>query len=163
MCNPAMAMMAFTVASGAYTAYNQNEQGKQEEKWSKYQAKQAQADANAEVGAAEVRANNIRRAARLKASSANAAMAASGVQTGEGMALEINKDIFNNSEYDAQMEIFGGGDASARRNAEGQAFTIKGQQAAQAGKAAAAGTLLQTAGTVAGGWKTMSGAPTGEK
>jgi hypothetical protein len=154
MCDVGLAAYAI---GGLLAAYGTYESGQQQKEWGDYQQKQANADANAERDAAEVRADNIRKVARMKASSANAAMAAMGIQTGEGTALEINKDIYASAENDAQLEIFGGKDSFARRSAEGEAFKIQGNQAAQAANIQAGSTLMMTAANTYGDWKTMNG------
>ncbi|ENL2449233.1 hypothetical protein AB4X14_005018, partial [Salmonella enterica] len=58
--------------------------GQQQKKMSNYQAAQAEADAEAAQAAARVEADRIRKAGRAQAAQANAALAASGVDTGEG-------------------------------------------------------------------------------
>lgn len=152
MCNPALAVMAIGTA---FQAYGQIQQGKAAEAEADYRAEQAQADANAERGAVEVQADRIRKLARVKASSANAASAASGMVTGEGSALTIQQDIYGSAEEDAAMTIFNGNDARARLNAEGEAYKIQGQNAKSSANMTALGTLAQGAGDVYGGWKKM--------
>lgn len=150
MCEPTTIMMAASAVVGAYSAI---QQGEQQKDWANYQAAQAEADAKAEKGAAEVHAEKIRKMARIQASEANASLAGSGVQVGEGTAVNINKDIYANAEEDAVMTIFGGSDRAARGNAEAAGYRLKGSQAQQAGYLNATSTVLGAAGGMAKGWK----------
>lgn len=118
----------------AFQAYSSIEEGKAAEEMGDYKADQAQADANAEKGVAQVNASIIRRQAQRTSSAANAQMAANGVDiTAGGTAEEINKDITTRAETDAQMGIFGANDKASRINAQGEADKIAGEQAKDAG------------------------------
>ncbi|MCS6037363.1 hypothetical protein LNQ52_20105 [Klebsiella pneumoniae subsp. pneumoniae] len=79
--------------------------GQQQKKMSNYQAAQAEADAEASQKAARVEAERIRKAGARQAAAANAAMAASGVETGEGTALRITSGIAEDAEQDAYQTI----------------------------------------------------------
>lgn len=155
MCEPTTLIMA---AGTVFSAYSAIQQGKQQEEWADYQARQAEADARAERSAAEVHAEKIRKMARIQASEANASLAGSGVEVGEGTALNINKDIYTNAEEDAVMTIFGGIDRAARGNAEAAGYRTKGSQARSAGYTNAASTILGAAGSMSKGWKTSTNA-----
>ncbi len=168
----AVAMVASAVV-GAYSAYSSGQQqkalGESQNEWNQYQANQAIADANAEKSAAEVQAEKIRKMARRQASEANASLAGSGVEVGEGTALNINSDIYANAEEDAVMTIFGGVDRSKRGinqaagyRASGEQAQISGNAAAQAGTLNAFSTVLGAAGSYgnAKGWKTGTNATT---
>lgn len=150
MCNPALFMLGMAAVQG-YTAI---EEGKAAEEMGDYKADQAQADANAERGVAQVNASIIRRQAQRTSSAANAQMAANGVDiTAGGTAEEINKDISTRAETDAQMGIFGATDKANRINAQGEADKIAGQQAKDASYIDAATTLGSA--VVKTDWKTM--------
>lgn len=156
MCNPAVIPWAMA----AFQAYSSVEEGKAAEEMGDYKADQAQADANAERGVAQVNASIIRRQAQRTSSAANAQMAANGVDiTAGGTAEEINKDISTRAETDAQMGIFGASDKANRINAQGEADKIAGEQAKDAGYVNA----LEAIGSAAykTDWKTMgdSGSP----
>ena len=142
------------VASAGVSAYSAIRQGEQQKEWGDYQAAQAQADANADRSAAEVHAGMIRKMARRQAGEANASLAGSGVEVGEGTALNINKEIYANAEEDAMLTIFGGIDRAKRGAAEADAYRLKGSQAQQAGYLNATSSLLASGATVAKGWKT---------
>ncbi len=148
------------VAAAAVSAYSAYQQGENQKEWNDYQAAQAQADANAEKSAAEVQAEKIRKLARIQAGEATASLAGSGVDVGEGTALNINKDIYGRAEEDAVMTIFGGSDRAARGNAEAAGYRLKGEQAQQAGYLNATSSLLSAAGIYgrASGWKSSTNA-----
>lgn len=145
-----------TIASAAVGVYSSIQEGKQQREWSEYQARQAEADAAAEKSAAQVHAEKIRKIARIQAGEANADLAASGVEVGQGTALNINKEIYANAEEDAVMTLFGGADRAARGNAEAAGYRIKGRQAQQAGYLKATSTALGAAHDVAKGWKSSA-------
>lgn len=144
-----IALVASAVlASGAAVA-----QGQQQKKMANYQAAQADADADAAKAAARVQADRIRKAGQQQASQANAALAASGVETGEGTALRITSGITGDAEQDAYTTILNGVNTGARYNAQAQADRIGGKNAAQAGYINGASSLLQAGGTAYSGWK----------
>ncbi|MBP8297551.1 MAG: hypothetical protein KAX84_15675 [Burkholderiales bacterium] len=148
-----MALMAVSAAAGAVSSI---QQGRSQAAWADYQAEQAQADANAERGAAEVQAEKIRKMARIQAGEARAQLAGSGVDVGEGTALNINADIYGRAEEDAVMTIFGGSDRARRGEAEAAGLKMKGAQAQQAGYLNATSSILSAASTVAKGYKTTT-------
>lgn len=153
----ALYAMAAAAAVGAYASIQSAENQKD---WNEYQGKQAEADAKAEKSAAEVQAEKIRKMARINAGEATASLAGSGVDVGEGTALNINSEIYGRAEEDAVMTIFGGSDRAARGNAEAAGYRLKGKQAQQAGYLNATSTILGAAGTAAKGWKQGSNGST---
>jgi len=145
--------MVAMAAVGAGTAiYSANQQSEMAD----YQAEQAQADANAEKSAAEVHAEKIRKMARIQAGEATASLAGSGVDVGEGTALNINKDIYGRAEEDAVTAIFGGKDRAARGYADASMSRMRGDSAQTAGYLNATSSVLSAYGTVAKGWKTTN-------
>ncbi|EMX1847306.1 hypothetical protein AAGL43_002974 [Klebsiella quasipneumoniae] len=127
--------------------------GQQQKKMSNYQAAQAEADAEASQKAARVEADRIRKAGARQAAAANAAMAASGVETGEGTALRITSGITEDSEQDAYQTILNGANSASRLQAQAQADRITGSNAATAGNISAGSSLLSAGGTAYDGWK----------
>ncbi|EAB3472415.1 hypothetical protein NMW93_001251 [Salmonella enterica] len=127
--------------------------GQQQKKMSNYQAAQAEADAEAAQSAARVEADRIRKAGRAQAAQANAALAASGVDTGEGTALRIQSGIVGDAEQDAFQTILTGNNQGARLNAQAQADRISGNNAATAGYINAGSSLLSAGGKAYSGWK----------
>ncbi|HCI7003605.1 TPA: hypothetical protein NPQ78_000428 [Klebsiella pneumoniae] len=129
--------------------------GQQQKKMSNYQAAQAEADAEASQKAARVEAERIRKAGARQAAAANAAMAASGVETGEGTALRITSGIAEDAEQDAYQTILNGVNSSNRLQAQAQAQAdrISGRNAATAGNISAGSSLLSAGGTAYSGWQ----------
>lgn len=130
------------IAGAAFSAYSAIQQGDQQAEWADYQAKQAEADAAAERSAAVIQAEKIRKLARAQAGESTAALAGSGVDVGEGTAVNINQDIYRRAEEDAVMTIFGGIDRAKRGEAQAQDDRIRGEQAQTAGYLNAAGSVL---------------------
>ncbi|HCB0229292.1 TPA: hypothetical protein MYK72_004199 [Klebsiella variicola subsp. variicola] len=131
--------------------------GQQQKKMSNYQAAQAEADAEASQKAARVEAERIRKAGARQAAAANAAMAASGVETGEGTALRITSGIAEDAEQDAYQTILNGVNSSYRLQSQAQADRISGGSAATAGYINAGGSLLSAGTTAYSGWKKSGG------
>ncbi|EPK5524051.1 TPA: hypothetical protein ACIJY7_004193 [Klebsiella pneumoniae] len=127
--------------------------GQQQKKMSNYQAAQAEADAEASQKAARVEAERIRKAGARQAAAANAAMAAYGVETGEGTALRITSGIAEDAEQDAYQTILNGVNSSNRLQAQAQADRISGRNAATAGNISAGSSLLSAGGTAYSGWQ----------
>ncbi|CAB5595538.1 Uncharacterised protein [Klebsiella pneumoniae] len=131
--------------------------GQQQKKMSNYQAAQAEADAEASQKAARVEADRIRKAGARQAAAANAAMAASGVETGEGTALRITSGITEDAEQDAYQTILNGANSASRLQAQAQADRFTGSNAATSGYINAGSSLLSAGGTAYSGWKKSGG------
>lgn len=145
------------VASTAVSTLGSLQQGQQQKAYANYQASQAEADAKAEADAAQIHADKIRKAARLQASEARAALAGSGVDVGEGTAVDINSSIYRNAEEDAWSAILGGKAKARTMNAQAEGLRISGDNAETASYMKAAGTALGGASKVSG-WKMAAGA-----
>lgn len=144
-------------ASAAYGAYSTVQSGKQQQLNAEAQAEQAQLDANTEKSAAQVQAERIRKMARIQAGEANAALAASGVEVGEGTALNINREIYENAEEDAALTVFGGANRALRLNTDAANYKTAGQMARSNANAQAGATLISAAANGYSGWKTSAG------
>lgn len=142
------------VASSVLAAGGAVASGQQQKKMANYQAAQAEADAEASTAAAKVEAERIRKAGRQQASAANAALAASGVDTGEGTALRVTSGITGDAEQDAFQTILSGNNQGARLNAQAQADRISGRNAATSGYISAGSSLLSAGSKAYSGWVT---------
>lgn len=140
-------------ASAVYGAYSTVQAGKQQQLNASAQAEQAEADAKTEKSAAMVQAERIRKLARIQAGEANAALAASGVEVGEGTALNINREIYQNAEEDAALTVFGGANKAQRLNTDASNYRLAGSQARANANSQAAGTVLSAAAQGYSGWK----------
>jgi hypothetical protein len=150
MCEASTLMLVAAGVSAGSAIY----QGQQAEDMGNYQAAQAQADANAAQGDAEVQAMQIREAGKRQRSAAVAAQAASGVDIGSGTAELINTEITKNSEQDAISSILSGKYRGKQLSNQGAFAKIKGENAAMAGYTSAAGTAMSAGSSYYGGWKT---------
>lgn len=139
-------------ASTAYSAYSSVQQGKQAQLNADAQGEQAQLDADNAASAARVQADRIRKMARNQAGEANAALAASGVETGEGTALNINQEIYGNAEEDAVMTILNGENQRKRGYVDASNMGLYGNQQRSAANSQAVGSVL-SAGAQAGMWR----------
>lgn len=135
------------------------------------QMQQDAANTNAEIAhrqgeqekdAAVAQAEKIRKAARLQAGEANAALAASGVAVGEGTALRINEDIYQTSEEDAYSVLLTGNRRQRSANDESSALRAQGDAAATGGYINAGASVLSI-GARSSGWKSTSKAPIVER
>ena len=145
---------AAAVAGTAYSVYSSQQAGKQAQLTADAQAEQSQKDADAAASAATVQADRIRRLARNQASEANAALAASGVEVGEGTAININEEIIGNAEEDAVLTIFNGQNQKARGSVDAANYRSIGSQARSTANAQSIGSVLNTGASLAmSGWK----------
>lgn len=111
-----------------------------------FEATQLATQAVQEKIAAEQEAAKIRKAGEKQAGAARAALAAAGVDVGSGTAININEDIYSNSELDAQNTLLTGKRRAATLNEQGR-------QALKAGYGKSMTTLLSSASNMASGWK----------
>lgn len=145
------------IAAMAISAGAAIHQGETQKNYNNYLASQAQADARAEQGAAQVEAERIRKAAREQRAEAIATIASGGVDVNSGTALKIDQRISRDAEEDAALTILYGKDKAVRLSAESDAYRMQGKQAQTAGYVSAAGTLLSSAGKQYGNWKMGGG------
>lgn len=140
------------IAATAYSAYSSVQAGKQAQLNADAQSEQQQLDADNAASAAKVQAERIRKVAKAQAGSANAALAASGVEVGEGTAVNINEEIYGNAEEDAVMTILNGENAKKRGYVDASNTALYGQQQRGAANAQAVGSVLGGAAQL-GMWK----------
>lgn len=119
------------------------------------------ADTNAELSrrqgvqdadAAVAQAEKIRKAARAQAGAANAALASSGVSVGDGTAVRINEQIYQDSEQDAYNTLLTGSRAQRTANNQANVITAQGNSAMISG-ALNAGSSLLAGGANYAKWK----------
>lgn len=156
MCGWAQAFQYAYYAVMAYTAYETIQTGRQEGALADYQAEQTEADARAEVGMAQLEAMRIRKAGQRQLAEANAAMAGSGIDTGEGSALNINREITQGAEEDAYLTIVAGNDRSARMGQDAYATRISGDMAERSALIQGGGSLISLGNSMSKGWNTTS-------
>lgn len=149
----AMAAYALIAGATAYSAYSSIQSGKQANLNAEAQSDQAKLDADTAASAAVVQADRIRRLARNQASEANASLAASGVETGAGSAININEEIIGNAEQDAALTIFNGRNQASRLNTDASNYKLAGAQAKAAGTSQAISTVLSSGAQAGMAWK----------
>lgn len=154
MCTGVEILVGASALLGAGTAYYQ---GQQQKAYANYQSAQAEADAKAAQGAAQVEAERIRKAGKQQRSEAIASLAASGVDVNSGTSLKIDQQIAQDSGEDAVLALTNGSNQAARLNAQAEGYRISGSQASTAGYLNAANTLLIGGTTIAKGWKRSGG------
>ncbi|RMV69943.1 putative phage protein [Pseudomonas caricapapayae] len=147
------AIIAASIAATAFSAYSTVQSGKQASLNAEAQSDQAQIDADGAASAAVVQADRIRRLARTQAGSANAALAASGVEVGAGTAININEEIIGNAEEDAALTIFNGENQKKRGYVDASNIALNGQQAQSSANSQAVGSVLSTAAQAGMAWK----------
>lgn len=140
------------VAGAGISAYSANEQGKQQKRMYEDQAQQASNDAAYKKDAAKAHAEKIRRMGEAQKGEAKASLAASGVDVGEGTALEVQKSITRNSEEDALSALLGGKRGADAAEAESSMLMRAGSNAKRSGNLSAAGTML----SAASGWASVA-------
>ena len=156
-----MAAYAAMAAATVYSVYSTQQSGKQAQLNANAQSDQAQADADTAASAAVVQADRIRRLARNQASEANAALAASGVETGAGTAININEEIIGNAEEDAALTIFNGQNQKARGYADASNYSLAGTQARGAANSQSISTVLSAGAQAGMSWKASAAGTNG--
>lgn len=134
------------VVGTVVSAVGQMSRGSQQQDWAEWQAEQSRADAQVAREEGEVRAEKIRKLGRRQQSEARAALAASGVETGAGTAIVIDRQIGRDAEADAQQEIQAGQRRGQRYEQDAEASQIQGRNAMT-------GSLLAAGGSLATGWR----------
>jgi len=142
---PVIAAVA-SVASTALQAYNGY-------KDNKYQADQANADAEAVKGQGRVEAERIRREKKKAQSAARAAAAENGLSVNEGTAININDSIEQAGNYDAAMSEISGFNSSQRLKAEASVHRKNANTALATGALDTISVGASGYGKVSGGWK----------
>lgn len=154
MCSPPL-LIAATLISGGVSAYSQYQQGRTQQDFANYEARQAEADARASQGEAKVEAERLRKAGKRAAAEASVALAGSGQDLSSAGAIGINREINRGAEEDAYFALLGGQGRSARLNAGAAMSRARGRAAAQAGRLGAFAEVLSTGYSAGKGWRQM--------
>lgn len=128
--------VAVTAVAAGYGAYTQHQQGS-------YAKDQANADAEAMQGQARLEAERIQKQKAATRSAARAAAAESGLSVNDGLSVTIDEQISQDADMDAWMTRLNG-QSNANR------MSVFGSNEKKVNNAAAIGTVLQTAGSIAG-------------
>lgn len=150
------AAAAATVVGTAVSIHSQNEQADRADDLAKQQQQQAQEDAQYAASEAQLQARAIRKAAEKQRAEARAALAGSGVVVGEGTAEQIDQEIYADSEQDALLAIYDGGNRSRGITQAGNLASQRSRNAASAARTGAWTSALQGGASLARGWNTSS-------
>ena len=139
-----MATALVTAAAAGYSAYAQNQAGKQQRKIANRNADLLDASAADAVERGEEEARVLRRKTKSLRGQQRAALAGSGIDVGSGTALELQEETTTLGALDASQ---------LRKNALREAWGIRTQAAntREAGAYAQRGARNQAFGTILGG------------
>lgn len=142
MCNPAIALVAVTVASTAASMYSQSKQAKYQSAIADRNAEIAEAQAQDSINRGNIEADQRRREMRQRSGTAAATMGATGADLSTGNALDIFGDTAQFGALDSLTTV-----NNAQREAYGyqvQAANYKAEasSARKQGNVGAATTLL---------------------
>jgi hypothetical protein len=169
MCEPttlAVASIASTVIGGATTAYGQIQAGKAEASMASYQSTVAKNNAiiaermaQDALDRGKIAETNKRLETKYAIGKQRVALAANGVLVDNGSGLDLTTDTARFGELDAltirsnaEREAFGYRTQGANYKAESDMALASGDAAKGASYMAAFGSVLGTAGSVAGKW-----------
>lgn len=149
MCDPVTIAVAATAASGAFSAYQANEQGKYQQAVAERNAKMQENQATDARARGVVAGEEQRDRARQLGARQATQLAGSGLDISSGTSLDLFAETATLGEYDAQV---------VENNAAREAFGFKtraeesrlsGKNARAAGRNRAIGTLLTTGANAA--------------
>lgn len=129
MCNPALALVAVTVASSAASMYSQRQQSKYQSAVADQNADIAESQAQDAVNRGNIEADQRRREMRQRAGTAAATMGATGAELSSGTALDVFADNAQFGTLDALTTV-----NNAQREAYG--YQVQGMNATAQGNAA---------------------------
>lgn len=142
MCEPTTIMLA----SAAASAVGQVQQGRAAAEAGDANARSLNYQASVERDNAQAEASAIRRAGARARGETLAGIAASGVQVGQGSALDAEREVMSDTETDAMMAILNGDRAARGLNQQARAARQAGRQAKSAAMLGAATSLLSAGG-----------------
>ncbi|EID9317126.1 hypothetical protein KFA80_003320 [Escherichia coli] len=129
MCNPAIALVAVTVASTAASMYSQSKQEKYQSAIADRNAEIAEAQAQDSINRGNIEADQRRREMRQRSGTAAATMGATGAELSSGTALDVFADNAQFGTLDALTTV-----NNAQREAYG--YQVQGMNAQAQGAAA---------------------------
>ncbi|HBI2866525.1 TPA: hypothetical protein KZS46_002216 [Escherichia coli] len=129
MCNPAIALVAVTVASTAASMHSQSKQAKYQSAIADRNAEIAEAQAQDSINRGNIEADQRRREMRQRSGTAAATMGATGAELSSGTALDVFADNAQFGTLDALTTV-----NNAQREAYG--YQVQGMNAQAQGAAA---------------------------
>lgn len=157
------AAMAAAIAGAGVSAYSSIQQGKSAEAQAEYNAKQAELQAEDAQLRGGIEANKKRQEVRRVLAAQQTKLAANGVDTASGSALNLFGDTSREGEIDAQTAY-----ANAMREAYGYqsqatSYRFSGKTAMSNAYGQAAGSLLSGAGKALDTWSSIPSSNTPKK
>lgn len=151
MCDPVSLMLAGTTVSVA----GQLQQGRAAKRAADADAARMDYQALIEQDNALATAQQIRREGVRERGQTLGAIAASGVEVGQGSALDAEREVMTDAETDAYLAILNGERAAQGLRSDAQSTRRAGRDARRAANVAAVGTLLSAGaqGMRASGWR----------
>lgn len=156
MCTGAEIALVIGAVGTGVSVYSQVQQADQAKDVANQQQAQAAADAAYADSEAQVQARTIRKAAERQRAEARASLAGSGVVVGEGTAEQIDTQIATDSEQDALMAIYDGGNRARSISVSGSQAAQRSRNASTAATTGAFTSALQGGSTLARGWNTSA-------
>jgi hypothetical protein len=150
MCEPATIAAVTVLASTAFVAHTQAEQGRYQKKVSKYNARVAENQAQEVRRAGTEEENALRRKTANLLSKQRAQLGAAGVVLGSGSALQLQEDTVAMGEADALRIRREAGLGVSALETSAELTLSQGEAAQQLGTTRAVGTLLGGASTAMG-------------
>ena len=153
MCVPLLPLaMAATALAGGVSAYSAIQQGKVAQKTANYNATMAERAAADAVRAGEDQAQQVNRQTAALKGAQRVGMASNGLDLTYGTASDLQEqtDFFGQS--DANMARFNAGRQGWNLQAQAMQERYSGNMARRNANLQATGSLLASAGQVAGGW-----------
>lgn len=157
MCEPTTIAMVALAASGAVSAVGAHQQGKAAEQVARNNATMAEYAAQDAQRRGEKDAIDIQRRGAAIKSSQRVALAANGLDLGYGTAADLQDQVDFFTQSDAATARTNAGKDAWSARVGGANTLAEGRQAARNGNMQAAGSLLSTAGAVAGKWYEYKG------
>lgn len=149
-----MAYIALLASAGlsAYSSYAQGQQQKRQSEYmmqeKEFEAAQAEQAANAEMGAAQIRAAQEKRKSRIIQSRAMALAASSGGGASDPTVVNIISDLESEGSYRAAVAMYEGQDRARTLRLQAAGGIYEGQAGLNAGRSAAEGGNYRAAGSL---------------
>lgn len=142
MCNPAIALVAVTVASTAASMYSQRQQAKYQSAVADQNADIAESQAQDAINRGNIEADQRRREMRQRSGTAAATMGATGAELSSGTALDIFGDNAQFGTLDALTTVNNAQREAYGYQVQGMNAIAQGNAAQSAAKSAMTQTLL---------------------
>ncbi|HCC6168421.1 hypothetical protein [Atlantibacter hermannii] len=157
MCNPALALVAVTVASSAASMYSQRQQSKYQSAVADQNADIAESQAQDAVNRGNIEADQRRREMRQRAGTAAATMGATGAELSSGTALDVFADNAQFGTLDALTTVNNAQREAYGYQVQGMNSLAQGEMDRSAARSNITQTLLTTPLNAAGAYKMGGG------